>query len=203
MSSDIPLLFRQALMQCISPHHPIDKEEAGVIASFFKPQKFKRKASLLSAGETARWLYFVVEGVLHMYYADDRGQAHSCHFFMPGEIATDLESFSKQTAADNYIEALTAVSCLAISCKDTVALMERSDVFNRYVTRIVETVAMQNIARTKDLLSLQPEARYQKLLITRPDLLRAVPLKYIARFLGMSPENLSRIRNRLTSGASD
>src|SRR5690606_3439956 len=111
----------------------------------------------------------------------------------------DLESFSKQAPAGNEITALTSVVCLSISCKETVLLMEQSPAFNKYIMDVVEATAMQNINRTKDLLSLQPESRYQKLLATRPDIIREVPLKYIARFLGMSPESLSRIRGRMVT----
>ncbi|SEL50099.1 Crp/Fnr family transcriptional regulator [Parapedobacter koreensis] len=189
----------QVLLRAIQMHHVLAAQEAQVIASYFKQASFSRKSSLLQAGETAHRLYFVVSGILHMYYADERGQQHSCNFFMPGELATDLESFSKQIPASNTIEALANAECLSISCKETVSLMQESPAFNKYVMDVVEAIAMQNINRTKDLLSLQPESRYQKLMATRPDIVRTVPQKYIARFLGISPESLSRIRSRMAT----
>lgn len=187
----------QALVEAIRSHHAVEEKETDLIASLFHVKSFKRKTPLLQAGETAHHLYFVVRGVLHMYYADEGGQIHSCNFFMPGELATDLESFSKQAPAGNGIAALTQADCLSISCQDTVKLMQQSPAFHKYIIDTVEATATQNINRTKDLLALQPEARYQKLLVTRPDVIRQVPQKYIARFLGMSPESLSRIRSRI------
>lgn len=189
----------EMLLQTIRRHHPVTDPEAQVIVSYFHEASFKRKYTLLQPGQTAHQLYFVVSGILHMYYADERGLQHSCKFFMPGELATDLESFSKQMPAGNFIEALTGTQCLHISCKASVTLMQQSPAFNKYAMDVIESTAMDNINRTKDLLSLPPEARYQKLLATRPDLIREVPQKYIARFLGISPESLSRIRNRIAS----
>ncbi|WP_257666609.1 Crp/Fnr family transcriptional regulator [Parapedobacter tibetensis] len=189
----------QALTASIGAHRPLDEQEIQLISSFFKLKSVKRKTPLLQAGEAAHHLYFVVQGILHMYYADEQGSLHSCYFFMPGELATDLESFSKKIPAGNYIEALTRVDYLYISCKDTILLMRESPAFNKYILDIVEATATQNINRTKDLLSLQPESRYQKLLATRPDIIKQVPQKYIARFLGMSPESLSRIRSRIVA----
>lgn len=199
MADDNHTLPAQALMAAIRRSHPLDDHEASVVSSFFRQHAFKRKYPLLQVGQPAHRLYFVAQGILHMYYADESGRVHSCNFFMPGELATDLESFSKQTPANNAIEALTPVVCLSISCKDTVSLMQQSAAFNKYIMDTVEATAMQNINRTKDLLSLQPESRYQKLLNTRPDIIRKVPQKYIAQFLGMSPESLSRIRSRIVS----
>lgn len=199
MATNTHITSLSVLMRVISEHRPLDEQEKQLIASFFKPQVFKRKSLLLRMGETAHHLYFVVKGILHMHYLDETGQTHSCNFFMPGELATDLESFSKQAPAGNELTALSNVACLSISCKETMRLMEQSPAFNTYVMDVVETTALQNINRTKDLLSLQPESRYRKLLATRPDIIRGVPLKYIARFLGMSPESLSRIRSRMVT----
>ncbi|WP_353197067.1 Crp/Fnr family transcriptional regulator [Parapedobacter defluvii] len=199
MAKKDPTASVDTLLQTIRRHHRLTEQETQVIGTYFRRDLFKRKSTLLQAGQTAHRVYFVVSGILHMYYTDERGQPHSCNFFMPGELATDLESFSKQLPAGNAIETLTAAECLSISCKETVSLMQESPAFNKYVMGVIETIAMHNINRTKDLLSLQPEMRYQKLLATRPDIIRAVPQKYIARFLGISPESLSRIRSRIVT----
>ena len=187
------------LLRVIRQHHPMGVGEAEVVASCFKVVNVKRKTVLLLPGQTAHQLYFIVSGVLHMYYADERGLQYSCNFFMPGELATDLESFAKQLPAGNALEALKSTTCLSISCKASGVLMQQSPAFHKYAMDVIEATAMDNINRTKDLLGLPPEARYQKLLATRPDLIREIPQKYIARFLGISPESLSRIRNRLVT----
>ena len=199
MAKKDPTVPNSLLLETIRRHHPVSEAEAQVITSCFKEGTFQRKTTLLQIGQTAHQLYFVVSGILHMYYADERGQQHSCNFFMPGELVTDLESFSKQKPAGNSIETLTRTTCLHISCKASVSLMQQSPAFNKYAMDVIEATATANINRTKDLLSLQPEARYQKLLASRPDLIREVPQKYIARFLGISPESLSRIRNRIVT----
>lgn len=189
----------QSFFQSIRQQLPVSEEEEKLIAPYFTKRTFKRKELLLAADTVANYLYFVTKGVLHMYYISESGSSHSCHFFVPGDFATDLESFSKKVKATNYIEALTATECYQISCANGLELMERSPVFNAFVLKKMELIAMDNISRTKDLLSLKPEDRYEKLQRMRPDIIQTVPQKYIARFLGISPESLSRIRGRIVS----
>jgi len=61
----------------------------------------------------------------------------------------------------------------------------------------VENVATENIRRTKSLLSLSPEKQFEELLENKPGILQRVPQRYIAQYIGIAPESLSRIRKRL------
>jgi CRP-like cAMP-binding protein len=62
---------------------------------------------------------------------------------------------------------------------------------------VVENVATENIRRTKSLLSLSPEKQFEELLENKPGILQRVPQRYIAQYIGIAPESLSRIRKRL------
>ncbi len=68
---------------------------------------------------------------------------------------------------------------------------------------IIENVATDGINRTKSLLSKRAEQQFEELLLAKPHILQRVPQRYIAQYLGVAPESLSRIRKRLaTSGKS-
>lgn len=64
---------------------------------------------------------------------------------------------------------------------------------------MAEQVAQRATDIAMSLSSDKPEVRFQNLLKTNPDLFQRVPQKYIANFLGVSPESLSRIRSRVLS----
>ena len=71
---------------------------------------------------------------------------------------------------------------------------------NKYETfgrLMAEQVAQRATEIAMSLSSDKPEERFQNLLNKQPDLFQRVPQKYIANFLGVSPESLSRIRNRI------
>jgi CRP-like cAMP-binding protein len=58
------------------------------------------------------------------------------------------------------------------------------------------------VSRNKALLYNSPEERYLRLMKERPKVMERVPLQYIASYLGIQPESLSRIRKRLATGKS-
>ena len=62
---------------------------------------------------------------------------------------------------------------------------------------ITEQVYGYMEGRVVDYLSLSPEERYRKMTEESPKLLKNVPLRYIASMLGITPETLSRIRNKV------
>lgn len=56
-----------------------------------------------------------------------------------------------------------------------------------------------NLQRTTDLLTLSAEKRYLKLLAEQPEVIQNVPIQYIASYIGIKPESLSRIRKKIIS----
>lgn len=167
-----------------------------LLEKYFKIVSFKRKDILLKSGETAHQLYFILEGCLRQFFVDNSGQEYSCYFALPGAFLTDLESFSHQQPATHYIDALRHTHCFRISCIDCATLMSQSTALRNYFHKIVEQIAQENIKRTTDLISLTPEQRYQKLENNHRLLIQSIPQKYLASYLGMSAESLSRLKRR-------
>lgn len=172
-------------------------DEAAYILSYFKEQHFKRNATLLHAGEVAHDVFFVTQGVLHQFYIDEAGNERTCNFAFENEFVTDLESFSKKTVSPSTIKTLTPATCLTISCSDLVPLMRESRAMSDFFYMLIERTAAASIRRTKALLSSTPEKQFLDLLEEKPEIIQRVPQRYIAQYLGIAPESLSRIRKRL------
>ncbi|GGB79249.1 Crp/Fnr family transcriptional regulator [Dyadobacter sediminis] len=179
----------------------LDDAEAEYILSFFEKRNYKRGASLLKGGMPASEVFFVVEGALHQFYVDDSGTEKSCNFAFENEFITDLESFLKQTAASSQIKALTETSVLCLRCKDMAVLLRELPAVSLFFRMLVERLAAESMERTKSLLAYTPQKRFLDLAYTRPDILQRVPQRYIAQYLGIAPESLSRIRKRLFTEA--
>ena len=172
-----------------------DDEEKYVL-SLFKEKKYKRQALLLQEGKLAQEVFFVVKGSLRLFIHTEEGQERTCNFIFENEFVTDLESFSRQTRATAAIMALEPSTCLTIDCNDLVEALKHSPATAEFFRMIVEEVATDNMRRTKSLLSLSPEKQFDELLQNRPGILQRVPLRYIAQYVGIAPESLSRIRKR-------
>jgi CRP-like cAMP-binding protein len=188
------------LIQALRKYVQVPEEEAALILSFFKERKHKRNILLLRSGEVAHEVFFVLKGALHQFYTDEEGNERTCNFTFEQDFVTDLESFSQQTQSPSSIKTLTETTCLSIKCTDLVALMKQSAAMSEYFRMLIERVAAKSIKRTKSLLSFSPEKQFLELIEDQPEIFQRVPQRYIAQYLGIAPESLSRIKKRLMVG---
>lgn len=189
------------LIRAMRKDVPVSDEEADLILSLFKEQRYKRNALLLRAGEVAHEVFFVLKGALHQFYLDAAGNERTCNFTFELDFLTDLESFSQQTQSPSSIKALTETTCLSIRCTDLVALMKQSQATSDFFRILIERIAAKSIKRTKSLLAFSPEKQFLELVDEQPEIFQRVPQRYIAQYLGIAPESLSRIRKRLMVAA--
>ena len=133
---------------------------------------------------------------MRQYIVSEEGHERTCNFAFENEFITDLESFSRQSRTASGIVALEHTTCLVITCINLVQIIKTSPAAAEFFRMIVENIATENIRRTKSLLSLSPEKQFEELMQNKPEILQRVPQRYIAQFLGIAPESLSRIRKR-------
>lgn len=185
------------LIATIKKDVAVPEEEAVLIMSFFKEKKFKRNTVLLNSGEVAHEVFFILKGALHQFYIDEDGNERTCNFTFEHDFVTDLESFSQQTRSPSSIKALTETTCLIIRCTELVALMKISPATHEFFRILIERIAAKSIKRTKSLLSFSPEKQFLELIEEQPEIFQRVPQRYIAQYLGIAPESLSRIKKRV------
>jgi len=173
------------------------EEEALLFLSFFTEKKFKKNVPLLEAGTVAHELFLIVKGATRQCFDTEQGIQRTCNFSFEGNFITDLESFSRQSRSSTSIIALEPTECLSIRCTEVVAAMQQSVAIGTFFRAIVEKVAQENISRTKSLLSLSPDKQFEELIKGKPGLLQRVPQRYIAQYLGLAPESLSRLRKKM------
>ncbi|MBV4360627.1 Crp/Fnr family transcriptional regulator [Pinibacter aurantiacus] len=185
-----------SLLQAIRSYAPISQAEGEYFYSFFRKVKYKKNTLLLEEGSVAHEVFFVEKGCLRQFFFTEKGVEKTCNFVFEQEFLTDLESFSRQTRATTNIIALEPTECLVTTCKDLVECMAASPAVASFFNVIVENVATANIRRIQSLLSQSPEQQFEVLLQNSPKILQRVPQRYIAQYLGIAPESLSRIRKR-------
>lgn len=170
----------------------LDKE---AIEQNFKPLKIKRKDFLLKEGMTCDFVAFLSSGVIRHYHIKD-GNEITCDVTLQNNFITDFKSFTQNIPSNYYFQILKDAELFII---------KRTDLFNLYTENrniesfgriMAEHVALRTIEIAMSLSSEKPEERVYNLIIKRPDLFQAVPQRYLANLLGISPESLSRIRAR-------
>lgn len=149
---------------------------------------------LIKEGETEQHLYLVDSGALRVFYLTEFEEI-TIRFGYKGSMITSLSSFIKGTPSEFYIDAIRKTALRIITKKSLTALVNESQENLKQYTALLELLITQQTEREIDLLITSPTERLKRVLQRSPNLFQEIPLKYIASYLRMTPETLSRIRN--------
>ncbi|MHA7944229.1 Crp/Fnr family transcriptional regulator [Formosa sp. 3Alg 14/1] len=157
----------------------------------------QKGAFLLQPGVVVNQEYFVVSGCLKAYYMDARGNKHILQFAIENWWIGDFEAFYNQSASKLYIEAIEDAKLLSLSYKALQSVYSEAPIFERYF-RVLVTKAF--ISQQKRILSTQEkntQERYLEFCDAYPTIQNRIANYDIANYLGVTAENLSRVRNTL------
>lgn len=158
-----------------------------------KSMVLSRNQILKSGGSVDSNIYFVESGSLKIYVLND-GDEQIIRFGYQGDLVVTLDSFLTNKPSDFYIQAIKKTSIKIIS-KTSFDLFLKADNQNKdWWTATLENLVLQQMEREMDLLTTSPNERYARVLARSPRLFQEIPNRYIANYLRMSPETLSRLK---------
>ena len=158
-----------------------------------KRVQLSRYDFLIRQGQVEQGLYFVTSGALRIDYPLPDEEI-CVGFAYPNTLVVSFPSFVDAKPSAYYIQALKKSELLGISKTDLVQLMEQRPNIKRFWYEQLEKALVGKIEREVDLLLPEPEQRLQRVMQRSPHLFQHIPKKYIASYLRMSPETLSRIK---------
>ena len=174
----------------------ISEDDETIILSAFEPVLVKRKKDLLVPEQVCKYIYFITQGCLRSYYVDDNGAEHIYQIRMDNNWISDLESFFSQRPSKYYIEALEDSQLLRISTERLEQLYDEVPRLERYFRILFQKAYINALERLNATMWESAVERYNDMLKEHPDMFQRVPLVYIASYLGITPESLSRIRKK-------
>ncbi|MBL7711157.1 MAG: Crp/Fnr family transcriptional regulator [Chitinophagaceae bacterium] len=148
---------------------------------------------LLREGETERNVYLIGSGAVRAYLLSEAEEI-TIRFGYAGSVINSLASFINSQPSELSLQAIRKTSCHTIDKQTLEAFVNRSAAHQQGYTTLLEQTIVQQIERETDLLTTSPTERLARVLKRSPNLFQQVPLKYIASYLRMTPETLSRIR---------
>ncbi|WP_218122984.1 Crp/Fnr family transcriptional regulator [Pedobacter antarcticus] len=175
---------------------PLDEEEIIFVSTCFKSRLYRKRQYILQEGDVCNNYNFVVRGCLRMYKIDKNGNTHILQFTSENGWIADIGSFHEHTPSELSIDALEDTIVLQISYENLIAIYERFPRFNRIFRILMENAYVSLQKRMFQNISSPAEDRYNFFMEVYPHLSSRLPQTQIASFLGITPEFLSRLRNR-------
>ena len=160
-------------------------------------KKLKKKDHFITEGKKCKEMAFFTHGYFRFYYYTADASEVTLNFhFAPGFI-TSYTSFISQQPSRIYVQAMESITLLSIDYQPFERLMNKYPEFMKLGKMMADKIATDGEEHLFSLLNCTAEERYISLLKRRPEYIRHIPLQYIASYLGVSPETLSRIRRKV------
>ncbi|SEW35849.1 Crp/Fnr family transcriptional regulator [Chitinophaga arvensicola] len=186
------LLIRQQLQALLQ--EPLVHWEQ--FEAILQPVAFSAGDHLSEAGKTANAIYYVETGIVRVYTIHD-GKDISMDFAFPNSFSTSYASFITQKPAAVNLQAITPVSGYACHYADLHKLYQDSHQSEKIGRLIAEQQYLRKYHRELSFLRYSAQERYAQLLEEYPEVIKHIPIKQIASYLGIEPESLSRIRKKI------
>jgi CRP/FNR family transcriptional regulator, anaerobic regulatory protein len=185
------------ILNSIKSFVALNQEEEAAFTSILRVKQLKKKEFLLQEGQICSKITFINSGCLRAFY-NVEGIENTVQFFFADSWYTDYASFLTGRPSVENMQALETSEIVQFSKEDIYKLYNRYPVFDR-VGRVMAENAFLSLSRINQMLTNEePEERYLNLLQQRPELVEKIPQHYIASYLGIKPETLSRIRKRIS-----
>ncbi|UWY27195.1 Crp/Fnr family transcriptional regulator [Flavobacterium sp. TR2] len=174
------------------PEHTLEE-----FLSCIKTRQFSANELILAQGQLENYLSFIDTGVVR-YYVVANDKEITFDFAFKNSFYCAYDSFYNRTKTEVYVQTLTECQLYSISYENLQRLYEKCETAKKLGRIATEYLLEKKVKRELDLLTKTPQERYERLLLEQPKYIQQIPLKYLASYIGVVPETLSRIRKRIS-----
>jgi len=186
-------LENDPLYQSIHNLHPLKGEEWEAFRSIWQPFSCRRKEVLTAAGETERYLYFVLEGVQRCFFMEEGHRDATIVFTYPHSFSGVADAFLTRTPSLFYFETLTPSRFLRAGYPAVEACMEEFPAVKTALFRATAWALKGVLLRQVELQCFSAEEKFRQLLRRSPQVLNLIPHKYLASYLGIDAGTFSKL----------
>jgi len=183
----------EELLAYLNSIHPLSEEAIQYLSLHLKGIELSKKDYLLKAGRICENVYFIKKGLVRCFYVKDDNEV--CSWFMKeGDLIFSVKSFYKQVPSDESIQVLEDLTAYYLSYKELQHIYNTYPELNFIRGVLTEKYYLLSEERTYSIRMQRAYERYHYLMDNHTELIQRVPSKYLASYLGISEETLSRIR---------
>lgn len=173
--------------------HPLAEKEWDDFAAIWHPYNARRKTILTKAGETERYLYFVLEGVQRGFYLHDDGREATIVFSYPFSFSGIADSFLIQQPSRFFLETLTGSSFIRTEYRQVNELLLRYPNFQTCMFKALSYTFAGVLERQIEVQCFSAEEKFRALFKRSPHVLQLIPHKYLASYLGIDATTFSKL----------
>ena len=191
---DLPHSTRDIARELARKYSTMTHDELDILESILVPHKYARNELILKEGEVCRDILYIDNGLLRQFYFK-KGMMVTEHLAVDGTIVMCIESLFREEPTQLQVEALENSMCYALPKKrlEEVAL-HNVNIQILYRKILEESLILSQVHA--DLVRFETaQDRYRRLCKLMPKVVQRAPLNFIANYLQMTPETLSRVRS--------
>lgn len=175
----------------------LNKQQIDLIASKGTSLELRKDEYYWEAGKTVKQIGFLTDGVIRVYYYNNKGEEITRYFVDENHLILSGNSIDEVYTPSEYLSAITDCRLVVFSKKDWKEIAETIIGWENIVQKIIAKHHREKIARRSELVSQDATTRYLDFIENYPALANRVPLSYIASYLGITQSSLSRIRKNI------
>lgn len=191
----LPKLLEDLVYDLLSQYHSFSNEAWNEVKNRLKPLTLLKGEKLLSEGEIVEGIWLLANGVTRSYFKKNKLEI-TTWIATEGMPFTNYKSLTKQTPSKESIEAIEDSYLLFLSQENLQFMYDNFVEFNIIGRKMAENYFVNYDDRLISMLYATAEEKFNGLMATQPELFNRVPIKYLASYLDMKPETLSRMRKK-------
>ncbi len=188
--------MKEYLAKIESHLHALDEKARAALAEVTSVKEYKKGSYLLQQGEVCKNSFLMQRGVARKFYLSD-GKEITTELFFENDIAVSLQSYTLQQPSHEFVQAIENVTASVTNYQAFQKIKKQHASLLELDLMLTEYYAMWLEERLFRFHSLDATQRYQLLLKEQPHFIQQIPLTYLASYLGISLETLSRIRAKI------
>jgi CRP/FNR family transcriptional regulator, anaerobic regulatory protein len=158
----------------------------------------KKNEIISQFGQIERKAYLLISGIIESSISKD-GEVKIIDFVFPNSFICSYTSFLLQTPSEIQTKAIADCEVEYFLKEDLEKAYKKSIVANQFGRYVTEQFFISKLKRENDFLTKTAKEVYLNLMQERPEILEKIPINKIAKYLGIHPESLSRIRAEIIS----
>lgn len=196
---NIALLIEQSVnvIDSLNMGLRLTTDEQTFFCEHFERIELRKNDYTIKEGELEKYLYFIENGILRYWASNSKDGETTFWFSFSKEFANSYFSLKNRKPSEFNIQALCNTIVWRISLKDLSHLYANSLNINKIARIVLEDACTRKIEREIHLLKLSPDEIYRELIKKEKELISSIPLKYIASYIGVTPQTLSQIRKTI------